>query len=132
MRTAAVSLLLTFALSSAGLCAQVEKKDSRRTQAAPPPIVRFDIRQALDASAQVLLDVIRPGYNPIPLAVLNKARCAVFINSKGAENAWGIASCRLTPNTWTPPAFVSFHDDNRAEASRQRELLVLLMSERAV
>ncbi len=128
MRTFEYLWLAAFLITAGALQAQTEKRQSN-VPPGPPPA--FEVRQALDASAQVLLNVIRPGYNPIPLAVLNKARCALFINSKGAQDAWGIASCRIDPNRWTAPAFVSFHGSDRAEASRQRELLVLLMNPRA-
>jgi N-acetylmuramoyl-L-alanine amidase len=130
MRTAGFCLLALLLTAPATLQAGPQKtaRPHSPSVSAPPAL---NVSQALDASAQVLLNVIRPGFNPIPLAVLNKAHCAVFINSKGAEDAWGIASCRLTPNQWSAPVFVSFHDENRAEASTARELLVLVMSDSA-
>jgi lipid-binding SYLF domain-containing protein len=90
----------------------------------------FDIRQSLETSTRVLYDLVRPGYNPIPLPVLNQARCAVLINGKGAQEAEGIVSCRLSPNDWSGPAFLSFRNSDRVQASNTRELLVLIMNDK--
>jgi len=91
----------------------------------------FDVRESLDSSTAVLSDLIKPGFNPIPVSVLNQSRCVVLINSKGAQNAPGIVSCRLTENKWTAPAFVSLHSDNQVSASRHRQLLILVMSSKS-
>jgi len=96
-----------------------------------PVHVPFDVRQSLQSSGQVLLDLIKPGFNPVPLAILNRTKCVILINSKGAQTAPGLLSCRLTPNRWSGPVFVSFHSTDEVAASRNRELLVLMVSPRA-
>ncbi|HYG97771.1 MAG TPA: N-acetylmuramoyl-L-alanine amidase [Terriglobales bacterium] len=126
-------LLIAIVMASASAPAHARAAvESSEAAPAPEGQLPFEIRQALHTSAEVLLNVVRPGYNPIPLAVLNKTQCVVFVNSKGAANAWGIASCRLSPNDWTGPAIVAFETENPAKASRQRELIVLLVTDRAV
>ena len=102
-------------------------KDSLGGQA-PNSHVPFDIRQSLDSSAQVLRDLIRPGFNPIPLPILNRTRCVLLINSKGAETAPGLVSCRLSANRWSGPVFISVQSSDRLEASRNREMVVLMLN----
>jgi lipid-binding SYLF domain-containing protein len=133
MKVAAALLLFTFWITALARGAESKRATPGRTTASQttPDHIRFDVRQTLGTSAAVLLDLIRPGNNPIPVAVLNNTRCAVFINSKGAAEARGVVSCRLSPNQWSGPAFISLHQDNRAEASKKRELLVLLVSNKA-
>jgi N-acetylmuramoyl-L-alanine amidase len=130
MKTAAILLLFTFAVAQHSRSLQTSVRSTAQARAGSSS-ARFDVRQALGTSASVLLDVIRSGSNPIPLAVLNATKCVAFINSKGAADALGIVSCRLSPNEWTGPAFVSLHQNDAVTASRKRELLVLLMSEKA-
>jgi len=103
-------------------------RDHPRKAPAPAP---FDVRQSLHTSSDALLDVIKPGFNPIPLAILNRTKCVILINSKGAQTASGLASCRLTANRWSGPVIVTFQSADRVEASRNRELLVLMVNTRA-
>jgi N-acetylmuramoyl-L-alanine amidase len=85
-------------------------------------------------AARVLDEISQKSQNAVPDAVLNNTKCLVVIPSitGGSVNvrAGGVASCRLSADSWSAPAFVKFN--GRGIRAHRSDLLIFVLSDTGV
>jgi lipid-binding SYLF domain-containing protein len=83
-------------------------------------------------AAHVLDEISKNSQNGVPDAVLNSTKCFVVIPSITGEpanvSAGGVATCRQTADSWSPPAFVEF--TGRGIPTHRTNLLVFVLSDK--
>jgi lipid-binding SYLF domain-containing protein len=89
---------------------------------------------SIGSGARVLDEISKKSQNAVPDAVLNSTKCVVVIPSitGGTVNvsASGVASCRETADSWSPPALVNFN--GRGIRGHRTDLLVFVLSDSGV
>lgn len=80
----------------------------------------------------MLDEISKNSQNGVPDAVLNSTKCFVVIPSITGEpanvSAGGVATCRQTADSWSPPAFVEF--TGRGIPTHRTNLLVFVLSDK--